>query len=244
MAATRDDQNDRALRVNLAIASGKWDELVDFSTSEWNKRYERTAEELLMTAQLAQAVNAPHAKEMVRAAAERAAEDPNIFMGAYMQATSGGWEREPIVGGWLQMARMRKLLQIPAETVWLHESMRSVIRTIKGLWRIGADLDEAAIRAEWLLGLVDIRGWAPSAVPGNERDFALFAHAAHLQSLMSPSDNAPDDVRDAYFDWIDRRLLHKTRDGEPEVFAWIVDHARELIRNAADATVRQLTPYA
>lgn len=140
----------------------------------------------------------------------------------------------------LLMARMRKLLQIPGETPWLHESMRSVIRTIRGLWRTGADLDEAATRAEWLLGLVDVRGWAPSAVPGNERNFALFAHAAHLQSLMSPPDEAPDDIRDAYFDWIDRRLLHEARDSEPEAFKWIVDRGRELISNAADLMVRQL----
>ena len=85
-----------------------------------------------------------------------------------------------------------------------------------------------------------MRGWAPSAVPGNERNFVLFAHAAHLQSLMIPPDDAPDNVRDAYYDWIDRRIFRELRDSEPEVFEWIVDRARELIANAADATVRQL----
>jgi hypothetical protein len=140
----------------------------------------------------------------------------------------------------LLMARMRKILQIPAETVWLHESMRSVVRTIRGLWKAGTDLDDAALRAEWLLGLLDVRGWAPSVVPGNERNFALFAHAAHLQSLMSPPDDAPDSVRDAYYDWIDRRLLQDVRDSEPEVFGWIVDRARELIVYATETTVQQL----
>jgi hypothetical protein len=140
----------------------------------------------------------------------------------------------------LLMARMRKILQIPAETVWLHESMRSVVRIIRGLWKAGADLDDGALRAEWLLGLLDVRGWAPSVVPGNERNFALFAHAAHLQSLMSPPDDAPDSVRDAYYDWVDRRLLQEVRDSQPEVFGWIVDRARELIVYATDTTVRQL----
>jgi hypothetical protein len=137
----------------------------------------------------------------------------------------------------LLMARMRKILQIPAETAWLHGSMRSVIQTIRGLWKPGADLDEATIRAEWLLGLLDVRGWAPSAVPGNERNFALFAHAAHIQSLMSPPD---DGIPDAYYDWINRRLLQDLRDNEPEAFGWIVDRARELILHAAETTVRQL----
>jgi thioredoxin-like negative regulator of GroEL len=140
----------------------------------------------------------------------------------------------------LLMARMRKILQIPAEMAWLHESARSVSRSIRGLWKTGADLDESAIRAEWLLGLLDVRGWAPAAVPGNERSIALFAHAAHLQSLMLPPDNAPDSVRNSYYDWIDRRLFQEMRDSEPEGFGWIVDRAREFIVDAAETAVRQL----
>lgn len=137
----------------------------------------------------------------------------------------------------LLMARMRKILQIPTETKWLYESMRSVIRTTKELWKQSADLEEAATRAEWLLGLLDVRGWAPSALPGNERNFALFAHAAHIQSLMSPPDDVPDSIRDAYYDWIDRRFLQELRDSEPEVFGWIVDRAREMIVHAAETAV-------
>ena len=102
LAATRDDANDRALRVNLAVASGKLDELIQRGISEWNKRDERTAAELLMAAEIAQAVNGPHAKELALAAAEKAPTDANILMGAYMQATRAGWEREGIAGGWLQ----------------------------------------------------------------------------------------------------------------------------------------------
>ena len=76
-------------------------------------------------------------------------------------------------------------------------------------------------------------------MPGNERNFALFAHAAHIQSLMSPPDSVPDSIQSAYYDWIDRRLLQELRDSEPEVFGWIVDRARELIVNAAETAVRQ-----
>jgi hypothetical protein len=139
----------------------------------------------------------------------------------------------------LLMARMRRILQIPAEANWLHGSTRSVIRTIKELWKQRADPEEAATRAEWLLGLLDVRGWAPSALPGNERNFALFAHAAHIQSLMSPPADVPDSIRDAYYDWIDRRFFQELRDSEPEVFGWIVDRARELIVNATETAVRQ-----
>jgi hypothetical protein len=140
----------------------------------------------------------------------------------------------------LLMARMRKLLQIPAETPWLHGNTLAVVRTIRDLWQEGADLDEAEIRAEWLLDLLDVRGWAPSAMSGNERNFALFAHAAQIQSLMAPRANTPDVTEEPYYEWLDRRLLQGLRDSEPEMFGWIVDRARELIINTADTTARQL----
>src|SRR5260370_2107279 len=138
------------------------------------------------------------------------------------------------------MARIRKILQILAETRWLHECMRAVIRAIRELWKPGADLEEAAIRGEWLRGLADVRGWAPSTVPGNERNFALFVHAAHVQSLTAPLDDIPDSIRDAYYTWIDTRLLQGLHDSEPEVFRWMVDRARELIVSTADMAGLQL----
>ncbi len=121
LVATRDDANDRKLRVGLAIASGKWDELIEHSTSEWNKRHERTAVQLLMAAQIAQAVGGPHAKELVRAAAEKAPEEADILMGAYMQATSAGWEGESIAGQWLQRAAARSGEDGPVKQVSMRE---------------------------------------------------------------------------------------------------------------------------
>jgi hypothetical protein len=42
---------------------------------------------------------------------------------------------------------------------------------------------------------------------------------------MPPPDDVPHSIRDAYYDWVDRRLLQGLRDSEPEVFGWIVDRA-------------------
>jgi len=69
LSVGRDDINDRALRVNIAIASGDWDDLVDHSSGEWNQRGKRSAAELLVAGQLAQAVNGPHARDLIVAAA-------------------------------------------------------------------------------------------------------------------------------------------------------------------------------
>jgi hypothetical protein len=104
VAADRDDPNDRALRVGIAIASGNWDDLVAHTNSEWAHRDQREAAELLSAGHLAHAVDAPHAADFVRAAAARAPNDPAILAGAYIQATNAGWEQNPVTNQWLARA--------------------------------------------------------------------------------------------------------------------------------------------
>ena len=99
-----DHPNIRALRVNLAMSSGNWDSLIEFVSDEWSHRSEREAEELLHAGQLALMVESPRAKQLVKAAAKRAGNDPAILAGAYFLATSAGWDNDPTVASWLGRA--------------------------------------------------------------------------------------------------------------------------------------------
>lgn len=140
----------------------------------------------------------------------------------------------------LLRARMSKMLQIPLETPWLHQTMRSIMLCIKQLWKVRTEPAEAVSYSEWLVELLDVRGWAPSALPGNERGFALFAYAAHVQALMTAPEGSTDEVKDAYQNWVDERLVKDLRETHPEAFAWIVARAREMISQAADKAADDL----
>ena len=96
----RNDENDRALRISLAIASGNWDELVTFTADEWNQRERRTAAELLKAGQLAQAVVAPHAKELVTAAAAKLLTTQQFWLArTFMPPRLGGSKTQPLLSG-------------------------------------------------------------------------------------------------------------------------------------------------
>ena len=94
----------RALRVNLAMSSGQWDSLIEFVSDEWSQRSKREPSELLRAAQLALLVESPRAKQLVKAAVERGADDPTILAGAYFLASNAGWEDDPLVASWLARA--------------------------------------------------------------------------------------------------------------------------------------------
>jgi hypothetical protein len=145
LRARRDDGNDRALFVNLTIATGQWDSLVGYTTNEWLQREHRTAQDLLGAGQLAQAVGAPHARELIIAATERASEDPSILATAYLYACSGGWENEGVAGDWLLKAAAESGDQGPLKPVSIKELFELKPDWDRRSGEIYAALDEGRI---------------------------------------------------------------------------------------------------
>lgn len=137
-------------------------------------------------------------------------------------------ELRAIREAWLR-ARMIKMVQIPSETPWLHRCTGGIIKTIKRLWREKSNEKEAAIYSEWLAELIDMRGWASIALPGNERGFALYVPVAQLTVLASQLTDAPRARQDAFAAWVEERFLKELKERQPEAFRWMVDRAREMV---------------
>lgn len=99
-----DSANYRALLVNLGIATGDWHSLSAYIVSEYQNKEDRTAQELMGTAQLALHIGSPHARDLVFEAASKSEDDAAILAAAYFTATQAGWEDDPKVSRWLERA--------------------------------------------------------------------------------------------------------------------------------------------
>ena len=95
----------RHLEVLIAIKTGQWNSLLSFTESEFTSRYERTAEELLNAASLADALGSPLTKDLIFAAAASGPDDPKVLSSAYGLATRNGWEEDERVMEWFTTAR-------------------------------------------------------------------------------------------------------------------------------------------
>lgn len=82
-----DDPNARSLKVNIAIGSGAWDALLDFCQDTWEDREQYAAAELMHAAQISLAVNGPHSRDLVVAAAEKEPDNAAILTAAYLVAS-------------------------------------------------------------------------------------------------------------------------------------------------------------
>jgi len=79
ISSGRDNADDRILEVNLCIASGKWEDLIEFTNGEWRNRDRRTANELLHAGRLAHLSGGPHSRELITCAAKKAPDDPTFW---------------------------------------------------------------------------------------------------------------------------------------------------------------------
>lgn len=144
----------------------------------------------------------------------------------------------------LMRARMSKLLQIPDEVPFLHQTLGSVIRAMKQKWMEAADFDEAKAFGDYLLPLANVRVWAGSAIPGNERGFAQITLGSYVLQMMSPPLGITDGGRrDAFYDWLTNALLRPLKENEPDVYQWIVARSKELAIHGTEHAIQDFRQH-
>ena len=116
-----DSSQARQLQVNLAVVSGDWDSLQGFVEEEWNARSERTPIELLRAGKMAHDIGAGRVVELVKEAAKRGSDDPNVLVGCYHLATEAGWESSSEVHVWMQQAVALSGAEGPVQAVSIED---------------------------------------------------------------------------------------------------------------------------
>ena len=96
-----DDRACRRLRVELDISSGSWDNLHEYIQHELTQVENRNAEELAEIARLAAHIGNANAISLVRSAARKAPDDPNVLVACNALAFQLGHEDDPEISEWL-----------------------------------------------------------------------------------------------------------------------------------------------
>jgi hypothetical protein len=125
--------------------------------------------------------------------------------------------------------RMSCFLQLPEEAAWLDGALRAFVHVLKGLWVDVPNFSETMVRANWLAGLIDIRGWAHCLVPDSVDYVIQNGPAALVDYLLSPPSVENQTVLDAYWAWLDDCFLEPFQEQFPEQFSKIVDSHKVFI---------------
>ncbi|MEE9585309.1 MAG: hypothetical protein V3W09_00220, partial [Nitrososphaerales archaeon] len=130
--------------------------------------------------------------------------------------------------------RMSTWLQLPKEAPWLDMSLKVFIRVLKGLWRADADLSDVAVRSDWIMDQVDVRGWAHRVGSENGDNFVKTGRGMYIMIVLTPPVDVPRDVKDEYLSWVENRVLASIKEQYPDLYSWIVDWQRRQIAEMAD----------
>ena len=131
--------------------------------------------------------------------------------------------------------RMNEWLQLPREGFWLDGFFEVFLNVLRNLWRGGADVPSAEARSDWILELIDVHGWA-HCFEREGRDKAIEAGRLRvIARLLIPLDaNVPPNIREAYWEWLEDRVLVPIKELESGLYSLIVDFERRKISTMSD----------
>ena len=123
-------------------------------------------------------------------------------------------------------ARMSDWLQLPQEFPWLDGTLRVFIHVLRNLWKDDVSIEEVIAQSNWLFDQIDIRGWSHRLIPEQADQLVRTEHAAYILLLLMPFTETQQSINDAYWDWVEERILIPIKEEFPEVYEWLVNWFR------------------
>ena len=135
--------------------------------------------------------------------------------------------------------RMSDWLQFPGEAPWLESVIEVFMRVLKRLWVSNTNLSDVTVRSNWLVDQINMLGWAHALGAENGDNVVKIGRGLHILMLLTPPENVSQEVKEAYWAWIEPRLLAPIREQFPELFAWMIDYQRSLIAKIAESKLNE-----
>lgn len=135
----------------------------------------------------------------------------------------------------LLQVRMHDWLQLPQEIPWLDGTLKTFIKVLKNFWESNSNIDDIKARSDWIADHIDARGWAHCIAPENSDNFVKIGRGAYILGILMPPENVQKETVDAYWVWVENKILAPTKEQHPDLYEWLVENYRDMVRKVADA---------
>ena len=137
--------------------------------------------------------------------------------------------------------RMNDWLQLPIEGSWPETVFDILVNALRNLWKEGADIPRVEVLSNWLWDLLDVRGWAHLIAPEIQDETIRFGRTRIILLLLTSLDvDIPRNIREAYWAWLEDRVLAPVKELEPDLYTLIIDLKRRQISELADAVLTEM----
>ena len=135
--------------------------------------------------------------------------------------------------------RMGTWLQLPKEEYWLRTLFGVCRRVLAGLWKADADFKQARACSNWIIGLIDIRGWAHALSKESGDNIVRTGWTEISHSLLAPPLEQPQEVKDEYRKWAEDRILAPIKEQNPDLYLELVEWYRNGIGDVVSVYLKE-----
>jgi triacylglycerol esterase/lipase EstA (alpha/beta hydrolase family) len=129
----------------------------------------------------------------------------------------------------LLLVRLSRLIQLPRDAIWLTNTFRNLSHCLKSQW-VEENRESISIaRSDWLLQLINYRGWAHCFNGKAGIGFAQSGAAMNINLLLRPPDKASPAIQIKYWLWLEKNVIEPLKNEDPVSYAWLLQSLKELI---------------
>ncbi|MDH5572922.1 MAG: hypothetical protein OEY89_14245, partial [Gammaproteobacteria bacterium] len=125
--------------------------------------------------------------------------------------------------------KMSNLIQLPRDAEWISETHKQLYQSLKNQWMIGNDDTVCVARSEWILRLIDFRGWAHCFEENAGIGMAQYGSGIQINSLLLAPNDMSKEEKERYWRWLDERLIQSLKYEDPATYRWLVESAKDQI---------------
>lgn len=137
--------------------------------------------------------------------------------------------------------RMSEWLQLPEEENWLHSTFKVFTRVLKSLWVSEVDIPTVIARSNWLVDQLDIRGWVHRYERARGDSITKIGRGNLIMSILAVTTNIPQEIKDAYWNWAENRILIPIKEQFPELFDWLINQYREEVSDFSSTDLSKVS---
>ena len=135
--------------------------------------------------------------------------------------------------------KMSGSIQLPRDANWFTENLKYLSTCLKDQWMQGLDESVCIAYSNWLLKIIDFRGWSHCFDGRSGYDMARFGAGIHISTLLLAPEGMAADVKDRYWKWFDENVIEPLKHDDPNSFRWIVNAAKRHISNNSDRELKK-----
>ncbi len=133
----------------------------------------------------------------------------------------------------VQRVKMSNMLQAPKELAWLNGVIQACHVCLEEQWKDGLHEATAAARSDWLLALSDVQSWTHRF--DDDVDQMMERFRSWVLVFMTSAVSQQPSVREAYWRWLDSRVLRPLQEEDPDSYRYVMEWAKEHVAGIVEA---------